>query len=768
MKFSHLVLYLVVIFCVFDAEKIYAQKETNNTADEFFLEKLFAELSSSQSDTAKLRLYGEIYHSHYNLDTIIKYAKLADSVAQKLADEVSQAEALMFIGAVYNAANENLAAEEFFRRSLAIWQRRGDVTKQAVCYNCIAVILENRNIYGEAIDNYSKALELFINSDDSLRVSRIYRGLSNTYNGFAMFSAAKDYAEKALDIDLKTGDNTSVAFDYVYLGNAYCTKFEQSGEKDTAAVFMAVDFYLKGFEAAEKSNFLEIVVDAGLELQKVYLKIAKFSSGQDFQNALENSRLYGRLTKSSIDKMNAYRSVYLFDINCSREDILLKKYAEAKKILDKYSALFLSDMKLHEKFYYEDLGDVLKYYYKELGMFKELLLFNSEYDRYRIEKYKISYAVTGHINSIKITNSRIVSGLDEKITENDIRYRHFVTKSIFITLTLLIVTTVGILIVVRLRKDYWENCRLSEILTAQKADIEHVNEELNRINETVKSQLAEINAQRLEISLRKDEILAANEAVIRSIEYAGDIQRAAMPSKSGIEKIFGDFLLIFNPLEIVSGDFFWAAKIGNMKLAGVFDCTGHGIPGGLLSMFVISTLNDILPHLEASNVAAGVLNGLRRKFLSATSEDNYDGTDAAVIAVDTEKNELHCAGAMRPIWIFRDSSLIEILPERVSIGRGKYQGRSFTEKIVKFQKNDCVYLFTDGMTDVFGGLNEAENVEKKLLKFSLKRMKKLLTGIYNLPFEQQQQIICGTLDEWQAGFCHDTKVDDQLMLGFRL
>ena len=128
---------------------------------------------------------------------------------------------------------------------------------------------------------------------------------------------------------------------------------------------------------------------------------------------------------------------------------------------------------------------------------------------------------------------------------------------------------------------------------------------------------------------------------------------------------------------------------------------------------------------------------------------------------------MHIAGAMRPVWIIRDGKLLEFFPDRMSIGRDKHQDEDFTGYDFKYQKGDKVYMFTEGVKDFFGYADDGKGVEK-LLKFSQKRLKVLLSQIDDLSFSEQKSVIIKTLEDWQKGLKQDTRVDDQLMIGFRL
>lgn len=766
MKFKYLAIYfLIVLQWLLPPEKLFAQTQKLNVGDEFFLENLLKQVPMAQYDTTKLRLYSEIYHNHYNFDTIIKYATLAANLAEKLNERKFRAEAYMFIGAIYNSQSKNDSAEIFFRLSLPYWQEVKDTTKMAVSYNCLAVIDENRNFYESAIKNYNLALDLFLGSGDTARAARIYRGIANTYTGFNVQQAAREYAEKALAIDTRYEDVMAVAFDLIYLGNAWISDYYNTGE--VALLDSAKKYYSRGLAEAEKSNFLDVVSESSLELQKLFLETANISSGVKFSAAIDSSLIYKALSKSCIAKMSNKVKKYVYDINECKEFVLTGRLSEAKKIIDKYSALFLSDLSQYENLYYENLGSVMKLYYQKLADYKALFDWNEKYLRYRRLRYNITFATGGEFNKRKESFVKRGKEIEEETVKMKHEFIHQRGQWRIKVWFLSVVLTGLVLIMWILRKNYVAKVRIGEFLEKQNEKILKVNAELTKIQDTIVSQTAEIQAQSQKIKEQNAEISATNLAVIHSIEYAGQIQTASMPQQSDIDLWFKDNFLIYNPLEIVSGDFYWMGETKKFRILGVFDCTGHGIPGGLLSMLGISTLNDTQQNLAGENIVAAVLNSLRKKILTATSEDIYDGTDGAVVAISKEDNTLHIAGAMRPVWIIRDGKLLEFFPDRMSIGRDKRQDEDFTGYDFKYQRDDKVYMFTDGVTDVFGYADDGKGGEK-LLKFSQKRLKALLTKIEDLSFSEQKSVIIKTLEDWQKGLKQDTRVDDQLMIGFRL
>ncbi len=302
-------------------------------------------------------------------------------------------------------------------------------------------------------------------------------------------------------------------------------------------------------------------------------------------------------------------------------------------------------------------------------------------------------------------------------------------------------------------------------------------------NLEVLSQKEEILAQRDELSEQKIHLEKQNKEITDSIHYAKRIQKAVMPYAKLLEGYYENFIL-FYPRDIVSGDFYWFRKIkeGDRELnfIAVADCTGHGVPGSLVSMLGVSLLNEIVIAKNSYN-AAEILDELRTR-IKATfhiegDTERKDGMDIALIIIDNENYSLEFAGAFRPLYICRrkplkqkdlnadykiyehdddKTVLIEVKPDKMPIGWYIVE-KPFRSKTVQLQANDKIYLFTDGYTDQIGGANRR--------KFSIKSFRKILCDIYEKDMPEQHNILDRTLKEWKSD---EKQIDDILVLGIKI
>lgn len=247
-----------------------------------------------------------------------------------------------------------------------------------------------------------------------------------------------------------------------------------------------------------------------------------------------------------------------------------------------------------------------------------------------------------------------------------------------------------------------------------------------------------------------------------SVNYASRIQKAVLPNPENIAEFFPDHFLLHKPHSVVSGDFYWIRQIDNKIIVTVADCTGHGIPGALVSMLGMAFLNEIVPLLTfRSQLKAGdILNELRSKTKKAFKQsgklsDQQEGMDIALCIIDPVQLQLQYAGAYNPLYLIRDNKLIEIKADRMPIG--VYQKEQpFTTNEMQFEHEDVIYLFTDGFTDQLD--------EKGRKKFNKKRFKNLFVEINKEPMSRQKEILIKRLEEWKGSF---PQVDDILIFGIR-
>ncbi len=244
---------------------------------------------------------------------------------------------------------------------------------------------------------------------------------------------------------------------------------------------------------------------------------------------------------------------------------------------------------------------------------------------------------------------------------------------------------------------------------------------------------------------QKDEIEAKNNAIISSINYARRIQQALMPEDEVIKQLIPEYFIFYKPKDIVSGDFYWIKQENDRIILIVGDATGHGVPGAFMTALGIALINEVSKDFKGN--AADFLNMLRDRVLSALRKHSSDrmisdGMDISLLIIYPKQFKADYAGAYSSIAIINNGQLKEIKGDKMPIGKFLIQ-KSFSNKTFNLDKNDVIYLYTDGFYTQLG------EYEGKIKKYGKKRFLELLKRIYNEPFEEQKKILEQQLQNWK-------------------
>lgn len=325
------------------------------------------------------------------------------------------------------------------------------------------------------------------------------------------------------------------------------------------------------------------------------------------------------------------------------------------------------------------------------------------------------------------------------------------------------------------------------IILEQKTKIETQNIELNTQKEEITAQRDEIEAQRDELVFQRDTILFQKKEITDSINYAYRIQKAILPPDKYVNACLPSHFIFYRPKDVVSGDFYFVEKLGNEVVFSAVDCTGHGVPGAMMSVIGYNLLTQAVKvnHLTKPSeilkfLDLGVTETLRQTYGESGVND---GMDIAICSFNTDTLIIQYAGAYNSLVLIKkidniDKSLtnepinsstlqpinsstyqlIEIKADKYPIGVN-YEGLadSYTNNIIQLAKGDLIYMYSDGFADQFGG--------EKGKKFKYKPLKELLLSIKDETMQNQKNIIEKTFVDWKQNL---EQVDDVLVMGVRV
>jgi PAS domain S-box-containing protein len=258
----------------------------------------------------------------------------------------------------------------------------------------------------------------------------------------------------------------------------------------------------------------------------------------------------------------------------------------------------------------------------------------------------------------------------------------------------------------------------------------------------------------------QNKIEETNKKITESIEYAQKIQSALFPDAENFDHNFSDSFILFNPKDIVSGDFYWIGECDNKIVYATADCTGHGVPGGFMSMLGTGILSEIVNTKRITSPSA-ILNEMRDQIISSLRQtgaenESKDGMDVVLCVIDKATLELTYASAYNIFYIISEGQLISTVADKMPVGF-HFNMPEFKEHKIQLKKGDVIYTFTDGYADQFGGPNKK--------KFKYKQLEQLLIDIHQKPLKEQSGILLSTLENWKGDL---EQIDDVLMIGVRV
>lgn len=692
------------------------------------------------NDTNKLAVLNLICRMHSNADSVYKYAVEMLNLAKAKHLKKWEAQAYhMQAWYLYNV-NELEKALEYNYKSLRINDSLGLRFETAMSYTAAGECLNELGDRQAANKYFNIALDILAEIENTSASAPILRDLGVMCITSKLYDNARKYMYDALKINVQEGNTREVLIDHLYLGFIDCAEYETTKNALTildarrhsdAAYNLALkldnDYYLCHTEQVQMEVYLNYATVLNEPLRTVMLD----SSLRFYNDAVELAKRLGYY-EGYYYGLELWKAKYLLTTKSVKKSLELLRTIEKKAESDSATIAFI------------DIYGLYTQCYAALGNYQKAL----EYKRKQMLRENIDNNRDFTVNSMRVNakeefeRSLRQHQLDEE-REAIIYNLHKLHMRIvsFIIFGFLLIISVFAIIVFR----NWKREHHTNIVLMQQ----------NKKFVEQRDKLADINYQ-----------------MTSSLMYARGIQTAIMSSPESLNKIFGNSLIIWNPMEIVSGDFYWAAQIGRHKIIAAADCTGHGVQGAFMSILGMIALNDITSDDSftiGDNAAAELLNLLRAKMIETLHQQDKDWTNSkpegmhiALCILDTETRKMQYAGAYRPLIIARRKGLILYQPDKMIIGYQPGKNDSFTNNTIKLSEDDTIYMYTNG-------ISEQLNNDKKGVKFTSIRLNNLLEANYTKPFAEQRQIIEDTVKKWRTESGNiSEQTDDQLLIGFRI
>jgi PAS domain S-box-containing protein len=370
-----------------------------------------------------------------------------------------------------------------------------------------------------------------------------------------------------------------------------------------------------------------------------------------------------------------------------------------------------------------------------------------------------------HIFKNLLENKKKVDGLEMEMVRTDGISIHIEIKAVPALENGKIAGMQGVIHDITERKNAEINLKeKNELIEAQNEKYIKINKELAFQNEEKEKRAAELiiaNTQKEVEEKYKLLIEKKNKVITDSLNYAKFIQDAKLPRKEEIYASLPQSFILFKPKAIVSGDFYFFHKNNQSVFIVAADCTGHGVPGALMSMIGSEKLTDAISQsTDNSEILQHLNKGIKKSLHQSDSkESTKDGMDIAICSIDTKNRIIKYAGANIPLWVIREkkTEVEEIKGTKKAIGGFTEDNQHFDNHEIKLQQGDSIYISTDGYADQFNGQDGK--------KLKTNNFKNILLGIQNMTMQEQEKHLDNFVENWKAG---TEQVDDILVIGVRL
>lgn len=640
---------------------------------------------------------GIYYWVTSDLDSAMYWYVKSLVTSKMLNDKGGISSAYGNIASLYSDLGNLDSALHYNLLSLRIKEEQKNYKGIAHSYNNCGFIMWEMNKRKEALEYFYKSLHIRQQIKDSIGEAACWNNIGNYYLYQEIPDSAKIFHKTAMNIRLKVNDLFGLAESYNNIG-LIC---ERTGDLDSAAFY-----YKKALELNEESGNLNLAASNYNNIGNVYYKSKQYSLAK--QNILKSLELSQKTRVKTLMK-ESYEILFT----------IFYDEGNYKKALDYFMA-------------YSKTSDTIM----NENMTNQLLEINTKYETEKKENQIIILDKENQLSKLEIEKQK---------AENE--KQRLWTYSFVIGFSIVLIFSIIIL-------------RMFSAKRKANKLLKMLNEEILQKNEEITANKDEIEAQRDLVVQQRDLIMEQKQDITDSIEYAYKIQSAAFPSPDEISVFLKDYFILYKPRNIVSGDFYWVNRLDNKIIIIAADCTGHGVPGAFMSMLGIAFLNEIVNKEQISSPSK-ILDRLRENIILALKQHGAksgqkDGMDVAAITIDFEKQTLEFSGANNPLYVVKNEILIETKGDKMPVSVHPRMN-PFSNKIISLLPNDCIYIFSDGYADQFGG------PEGK--KFKYQPFKELLVSLKEKTMIEQKEILNTTFENWKGDF---DQIDDVLIIGIKI
>ncbi len=605
-------------------------------------------------------------------------------------------------------------SEKLFMRSLWYFERSKVVEYQIGTYYKMGKMMLFDNRQGDAVTMYTKGLKLAESIGDKYLIMEGNLDLGSVMMNISLDAKTGNYLLKAREIAIETKDTGMLTTSAFYLSGYY----QERNENDEALKYarQAISFFKNkkgnpfyGTLSGLMANFLSETPKLDSALYFVNIAIKKHSDDQNKTGILD-----GRSVRAKIlYKMNNFAAAKKEFELCLPLIHELGFSAAASRVYKGYADLEYKQGNLNKAYEYLSkfvaINDAIFKQESQKEIAKVEASFQNEKKELQIESLNRDKALK-----------------DVQLSAN--------SKEIELQNRQKIGMAFGLLIALVFSFFMWKSYKQKQ-----------------KDNLVIKSQRDQMEQQKILVEEKNQEIMD-------SISYAKRLQDAILPPTDQIKSIFKEAFILYQPKEIVAGDFYWKDEHNGKIFFAVCDCTGHGVPGAMVSLVGHNALNRCVREFDLTEpgLILDKLSELVEETFSHSDNDVKDGMDISLCVYDKKKKTLKWSGANNPIWLIQNGEFKEIKGDKQPIGKYDHK-KPFSTHEININADDRLYLFSDGYADQFGG--------ERGKKFKTAQLKKLILSIQSQNMENQLSKLNTTFENWKGKL---DQVDDVCVIGIRI
>lgn len=668
------------------------------------------------ADTTRLDALDEIawLYLYTNPDTAYTIAKLESEISLKKNYLESHARSYSVMGHTFVVSGKYDEAVSCYQKAIAIFKKIKSNHGLARSYNSMGIVYFDQGKFRKSLEEYNKSLRAFEKMNDTPAIATMLNNIGLVYFNLNDHNSAEKYFKKAFDLRIRSNHKNGIYSVMSNMASVYLAR------NDTAK---AIKNYKECLEICiEQKNDIGIADILG-NLAGVHIEMKEYDHAMKYIQrsfAIREKLEYKSGMSNSLINM-ATIHYETGNIKAARETG--EKAMKLARELDDPREL-------------RGASKVLYMVYKKLNMNLEALLMHESYistrdsleaksnkDVAMRQMYDYEYEKQRAVNKAQYNESL---KKQQAVADEEEKRQRIIIWSV----------SVGLLLVILFSIFLFSRFRV------------------------IRKQKELIAVQKAEADLQKELVEEKNKEILDSIQYAKRLQTAILPPENMVKEWVQQSFILFKPKDIVSGDFYWFEKHNGLLYVAAVDCTGHGVPGAMVSVVGHNGLNRALKEFNLKK-PADILNKLRQlveETFSKSEQEVKDGMDVALCCIDLQNRTIEFAGAHNPIWIYNYTSgeLTEINGDKQPVGKYQYE-KPFTNHEYKLEKNDSIYLFTDGYADQFGGDSGK--------KYKSSSFKTLIKKIGSQTLDEQKTILNHTFETWRG--THE-QLDDVCVIGIRV